>query len=142
MLVLTMAGVSAALAPPADAASGDVLGYRAFLSGGTDRDCFFDIAEAPDGSVYLVGTLDQDPAGGTMLLVKFDASRNLLWERTYRPTGATGAWASVVATDAAGNVGRRRGLHRRDRRGHRRRQVECRRHTSLDGSPRRRQRRQ
>jgi hypothetical protein len=104
MLALTLAGACSVLVSAATAASGDVLGFSTFLSASTERDVFFDVAEAPDGSVYAVGNQDQDPSGGTMLLVKFDAARNLLWQRTYRPAGAIGAWASVVATDAAGNA--------------------------------------
>jgi hypothetical protein len=92
------------LTPSARAASGDLRGYHTLVSASVQRDVFFDIAEAPDGSVYLAGNLDQDPSGGTMLLVKFDAARNLLWQRTYRPAGATGAWAGLVATDSAGNA--------------------------------------
>lgn len=105
LFILTLVAVACtALAPMARATTGDVLGYNTFAGGTTERDAFFDIAEASDGSVYAIGTRDQAPSGGTMLLVKFDAARNVLWERTYRPAGASGAWAGTAVTDGSGNV--------------------------------------
>ncbi len=103
-LALATVALGALFAPSARAASGDFRGFYTFSSASTARDAFFDLTEAPDGSVYAVGTLDQAPSGGAMLLAKFDAAGLPVWQRTYRPPGTVGAWAGAVATDPSGNV--------------------------------------
>jgi subtilisin family serine protease len=54
-----------------------------------------------DGDVYVAGTTPGSDLD--YLILKYDSSGNLLWERIYKGRGKSAKWASDVAVDDSGN---------------------------------------
>ena len=114
--LLVAAAVAAALliplaaavaAPAARAASLPVVWSDAYGTGA--RDGFTAVATGPDGAVYAAGFKGARVSGhnGKLLLAKYVDSGSTMtraWVRMYTRAGITGASASKVAVDPAGDV--------------------------------------
>ena len=117
-LLLAVCAAGGAIAPPASATATatPAVESRGFTSGqlrtwwsfdGTlhIRDRLTSCAKAPDGSIYAVGsTNDNKPTSGDIVLVKFDASGWFQWLRVYHVPGSVFAGAAAVTTDADSSV--------------------------------------
>jgi hypothetical protein len=104
VILFAIAAAVLMLPPPASAGSGDIFEHGSLMGLTTDRDALFDVAEGPNGTLYVAGTLDQGITGGWIVVAKYDAETNLSWRRSYRPPGMTDAGGSCLAVDASGNV--------------------------------------
>ncbi len=71
--------------------------------GGTGVETLSDMAVAADGSVYLVGSTNSTGAGSfDQLVLKFDSTGNLVWQRTWG--GVKRDFAIGAGVDPAGNI--------------------------------------
>jgi murein DD-endopeptidase MepM/ murein hydrolase activator NlpD len=71
--------------------------------GGIAADSVSAISRDSNGNLYLAGTTSSFGAGGQdVLLLKYDSSGNLLWEKTWG--GSSDEYATAVAVDSAGNI--------------------------------------
>ena len=107
MAVLLLALAAGDLAPAARAASLPVVWSDAYGTGA--RDGFTAVATGPDGAVYAAGFKGARVSGhnGKLLLAKYVDSGSTMtraWVRMYTRAGITGASASKVAVDPAGDV--------------------------------------
>jgi len=89
--------------PVAAAAPGDTLWWNTY-SGGAKADAFVDVARAPSGDLYAVGTTKATEEVSTLLLVKYDASGTKLWARTFTWPGRAGSAGAAVAVTSSGRV--------------------------------------
>ena len=97
-------GAAFGATPATAAGSGSVLRDWTYPGLIGDRDALFDVARAPDGSIYAAGISDQTNSSAYILVVKFDAGGHELWRRVHRPPGMVSANASYVGVDGGGNV--------------------------------------
>lgn len=105
VLATAVLAVAALTAPPARAASGDLVKWAPlYLGATTDRDALFSAARGPNGSLYVCGTSDQSSANGRLYVAKYDGHRDIVWQVAYRPAATVSASGSFVAVDAAGNA--------------------------------------
>ena len=83
---------------------GDLLWQRIGGGSGT-ADCAYNVALDSLGDVYVVGITrgEQNRITGDALLLKFDSSGNLLWQRTWGRNGET-EWGTSVAVDSSDNI--------------------------------------
>jgi len=91
--------------------SGDLLWQRTWGESG-NGDCGFNVALDSSGDVYVFGVTKSAGSGGTRpggniagdaLLLKFDSSGNLLWQKTWGRFGET-EWGTSLALDSSDNI--------------------------------------
>ena len=99
-----LVGVSMCVASMAHAASASQEWAIAHNSPINSNEEFNVVIEAPDGSVYAAGTTYLAGQGDNLLLTKYDADGDLLWERAM-DSGSNGLdQPQRIALDSAGNV--------------------------------------
>jgi hypothetical protein len=71
--------------------------------GGSNDDGGGSVALDRNGNIYIAGSTGSFGAGlDDVLLLKYDTSGNLLWQKTWG--GSNGDWGGAVAADTSGNV--------------------------------------
>ena len=70
--------------------------------GGSGHDTGYSVAVAPDGSVYVCGYTNSAGAGSNdFLLVKFNSSGTLQWQKTLGSSSVDPGWSVAVAPDGS-----------------------------------------
>jgi hypothetical protein len=84
--------------------SGSVRFAKAYSGPGANLDRAYAIAVCPDQSVVLTGSTELSSGSGYYLTVRFLASGDTSWARSYRPPGTNYGNAFAVAVGATGSV--------------------------------------
>ena len=82
--------------------SSGTLQWQKTWGGGSDDDCMA-IAMDASGNIYITGETESFGAGWfDVLLLKYDSSGNIQWQKTYGGAGSDGGYA--VAVDSSSNI--------------------------------------